>query len=109
MSKLIEKLYASPDIEAAFEQGKRVALQEHKCPKVEIRTKIVERAREPHHRSRRLRWGVVSNGKLLNPTFNTEAEAAVFISEGLAPMTPKYRRLINEKTFVVDLGKHYNS
>lgn len=101
---MIEELYASPEVEQAFEQGKRVTLQEHRCPKVEIRTKIIERVRKPHHRSRSFRWGIVSNRKLLNPTFKSEAKAAVFISEGLRPVNPKYKGVIIQETFVVDLG-----
>lgn len=107
MSKSLEELYASPEMEEAFEMGKRAALREHKCPKVEVRTKIVERARKPHLRSRTKRWGVVNNGKLLNPTFDTEAEAAVWMM-GLVPANPAMRGKVKLDAIAVDLGSHFS-
>lgn len=106
---VIEQLYASPEIVAAFEQGKCAALREHKCPRATIvrPVRIVQRARKSHPRSRTLRWGIVSNKKLLNPTFKTEAEAAVFLSENLRPVNPKYSGMIWRESFVADLGRHF--
>lgn len=97
---IIEELYAPPEIQEAFEKGRRYERSSHQC-----RVKEVVRTvpRKEHPRSQSRAWGVVSNRRLLNPTFTSEAEAARFIFEGLTPVNPKYRTLINDATFPVKL------
>lgn len=86
-SPSLEALYASTEVSEAYERGKRDALREHRCPKVEVKTKIIERARKPHPRSRELKYGIVSNGQLLNPTYATRHEA----EQGLLGLVPANR------------------
>lgn len=99
----IEELYASPEMEEAYERGKKAGLKMHVCPPRNVTKKIIYKNDTSVVLLQRKGWGIVSNGKLLNPTFHTERQATQFIYEQLVPVNPQYRTLINEKTFVIKL------
>ena len=103
MESIIEQLYAPPEVEDAYNRGVQYGLKAHKCPKVEIHTKTVYRARKEHPRSQRRGWGVINNGKLLNPTFHSQAEATQFILEGLVPANPEKRLTTKIDAMVIKL------
>lgn len=89
MESILEPLYASPEISDAFEQGRRYERATHTCERKQkvIEKKVFAGYRE-HPRSRRLKYGIVSKGVLLNPTFNTEVEAG-YALRGLMPANKK--------------------
>lgn len=102
---LLEGLYASPEVADAFEKGIKVGRREHKH---ECKTKVVTKiekvfaTRKEHPRSNWLKYGVVSHGKLLNPTFQTETEAKSFMF-GLVPANPQIRKRVKIDAYVVQL------
>lgn len=88
MTKLLEQLYASPEVEEAYKKGRSDERRDHKCPPVLAKfTRIVYRARKPHARSRRLKYGIVSNRQLLSTTYATRHEAEQGLL-GLLPANP---------------------
>ncbi len=105
---LIEPLYMTPEFQAGYEAGLEKARSE-KTPKPKIIEKVIIRPRKEHihqsGKSQRLRWGVVSKCKLLNPTFNTEQEAAIFMAN-LTPANRKNLDHVSIDALVVDLGKN---
>jgi hypothetical protein len=103
MSELLEELYAPPEIVAAYEAGKEYERRSHKCPVTVryIKPKVVAVERR-YNSSRRKKYGVISNGQLLNPTFDTEVEAGVFLAD-LIPARESARAKVKIDAQVVKL------
>lgn len=97
MSKILESLYASHEVEDAYRRGRRDGRNEHKCPKTETTVVVKETVRV-----RKNKWGVVSNGQLLSPSFKSEADAAVFLA-GLVPANPAMRESMKIDALVIKL------
>lgn len=95
MENVLEPLYMSPEMEEAYIRGVRDGKKEHMCTVPAVVVKEVIRVRKN-------KWGVVSNGQLLNPSFKSEADAAVFLA-GLIPANPANREHVKIDAMVVKL------
>lgn len=98
----IDDLYTSEEFNRGFRAGLQKGRQE-KIPKpfIKVIEKIKVVPRKDHPRSRWLRYGIVSHGKLLNTTYSTQADAVAGLL-GLAPASGKEK---NIDAIIIDLGR----
>lgn len=89
---ILEQLYASPELEGAYQQGILHERRTHKCQKKEVVIK-------PHPR---LRWGIVNNGLLLNMTYANRRDAEQGLL-GLVPANPAMREKVKIDAQVIRL------